>query len=288
MEWKHRDVPDEPTFSQFIGTPQTPVVIYDTQLEKRDRQARAQLRSVPFFLEFGLDNFLYDSLWQEEFQLVEHSFRPPSDVSPSTAQFPLVHLVTSDQLKPRHQQEFEHEDISQADLTWDLFDAAASMDETYVVVSDTDAPKIPTRTPSIGRSATDQFNAATFGYKQLIHDYVEAHVDSKLPLSDTRNLYFHRVSECHAEHDAPAETLPDLFDYEQAPADSPVWDPLYYFIENELEEILDDYTAHVTSSLRSWVEFGETESIAKRMIAVLHRCDFDTERLNEYQHDPQR
>ena len=281
-------MPDKTTFTQFIGTAESPLIIYEPQLEKRDRSARAQLRSVPFFLEFGFGTFLYDSLWHEEFELVDHGHQSPSDVTPSEAEFPLVHLATSDQLKPRHEQELDHEDISQADLTWDLFRADDTRNGRYIFVSDTDAPQIPSRTPSIGRSVTDQFDATTFEYEQLIHDYVEQHVDSELPLHDTKNLYFHRVSECHAAHNAPASTLPELFDYEQAPAESPVWDPLYYFIEHELEEILDDYTAHVTTTLRSWVEYGDTQKIAKRIIATLHQCDFDTEQLTDYQHDPER
>lgn len=276
------------TISEFIGTQESPILIYDSQLEKRDRTARAQLRSIPFFLEFGIDSFVYDSLWKEPFELVDHAFRPPTGVDVSEVPFPLVQLATSDQLQPRHEQELEHEDISQADLTWELFKRAAETSETYVFVTDTDAPQIPTRTPSIGRSVADQFDAVTYEYEQLVHDYVDEYVDSQLPLADTKNLYFHHVSACHAAQGAPASTLPELFDYEQAPSDSPVWDPLYYFVENELEELLDEYTAHLTSALRSWVEYGDTGKIAKRMIATLHQCEFDTDHLADKQYDTNR
>jgi len=280
-------VPDETTFAEFIGTDESPIIVHDSQLEKRDRMARAQLRSVPLFLEFEFGDFMYDSLWAREFQLVGHEHKTPSGVSPTEDLFPLVHLATSDQLKPAHEQQLEHEDISQADITWDLFRVAEDTGP-YVFVTDTDSPKIPSRTPSPGRSVADQFNATTFEYEQLIHDYVDQYVDSELPLHDTKNLYFHRISECHAEHGAPATTLTGLFDYEQAPAESPIWDPLYYFIQHELEEILEEYTAHVTQELRSWIERGDTEKIAKRMIATLHRCDFDAEQLKDYQNDPNR
>lgn len=276
------------TISEFIGTQESPILIYDSQLEKRDRTARAQLRSIPFFIEFGIDSFVYDSLWEEPFELVDHQFHAPTRADARELSFPLVQLATSDQLQPRHKQELEHEDISQADLAWELFKQAAETNETYVFVTDTDAPQIPTRTPSIGRSVADQFDAVTYEYEQLIHEYVDKYVDSKLPLADSKNLYFHQVSACHAAQDAPASTLPELFDYEQAPSNSPVWDPLYFFVENELEELLNEYTAHVTSALRSWVEYGDTEKIAKRMIATLHRCDFDTEQLAEYQNNSNR
>lgn len=278
---------DKTTFAEFIGTGESPVIVYDPQLEKRDRMARAQLRSIPFFLEFEFDDFLYDSLWSREFQLVEHEYKAPSEMVPEEASFPLVHLVTSNQLKPRHEQELEQEYISQADVTWDLF-RAAEENGLYVLVSDTDAPQIPSRTPTAGRSAADQFDAIPFEYEQLVHDYVQKYVDSDLPLHDTKNLYFHRISESHAQQGAPASTLTELFDYERAPANSPVWDPLYYFIEHELQDILEEYTAHITQVLRSWVERGDTEKIAKRMIATLHRCDFDAEQLKEYQYDSNR
>jgi hypothetical protein len=288
MAFNTTNVQKPSTITDFIGTRETPIIVYDSQLEKRDRTARAQLRSIPFFLEFDIESFVYDSLWREEFQLVDHDFHAPTGANAGELSLPLVQLTTSDQVKPRHEQELEHEDISQADLTWELFKRASETGDPYVFVSDTDAPQVPTRTPSIGRSATDHFDAVTFEYEQLIHDYVDTYVDSKLPLSDTKNLYFHKASACHAARNAPASTLPELFDYERAPSESPVWAPLYYFVEHELEEILNEYTAHVTGALRSWVEYGHTEKIAKRMIATLHQCDFDTEQLSDYQHDPDR
>jgi hypothetical protein len=117
---------------------------------------------------------------------------------------------------------------------------------------------------------------------------MKSNVESRLPLYDTKNLYFHRVSKYHAARNAPASELVELFDYERAPAESPVWEPLHFFIEHELEEVLDEYEAHVTTALRSWIEWGETEKIAKRMIATLHRCDFDSNELTEYQHSERR
>lgn len=278
------------TLTEFFGTGESPVVIYDEQLERRGKSERAQLRSIPLFLELGANQFVYDGLWARELQLVEHGYLSPDAVAPSVVSFPLVHVVTGPQLRPRDEQEYEYEEISQADLTWELLRAATGESATgqYVLVTDTDAPHIPSRTPVEGRSAADQFNAVTFEYRQLLQEYVTEHVDSKLPLNYTENLYFHRVSEHHAEHGAPSSTLPELFDYERAPADSPIWEPLHYFIEYELKEVLDEYEAHVTTTLRSWIERGDTGKIARRMIATLHRCDFNEKQLTEYRHNPQR
>jgi hypothetical protein len=272
-----------------LGTSESPVIIHDAQLEKRDQMARAQLRSVPFFLEVGIERFVYDDLWAREFELVEHRHLDPATIDPRSTEFPLVHLATDKQLRSRDEQEFEQEFISQADITWELFRAASEdSSEQYIFVSDTTSPHIESRTPVPGRSVADQFDATTFEYEQLIHDYVKEYVDSRLPLYDTKNLYFHRVSEYHARYGAPANELELLFDYEAAPPESPVWDPLHYFIEHELDSILDEYEAHVTTALRSWIERGDTEKISKRMIATLHRCNFDSKELSEYQHSDRR
>lgn len=276
---------------EVLGTPESPVIVADEQLGKRGTQARAQLRSLPFFLELGLGRFLYDELWAREFQLVSHEHQSPERIEASRELFPLVHVVTSKQLRSRDEQAFEEEFISQSELTWNLFKAASEQRDVqrpYVVVTDTASPHIPSETPVHGRSAADQFNVPGFEYEQLVHEYVKEYVDSELPLTATKNLYFHRISEHHAERGAPASDLVALFDYQRAPADSPIWDPLYFFISNELDEVLEEYTAHVTESLRSWIERGDTQKIAKRMIQTLHRCDYDRERLAAYQHDERR
>jgi hypothetical protein len=263
--------------------------MHDSQLEKRDRRARAQLRTIPFFLELGVSQFVYDDLWAREFQLVNHGHLSPEAVTPSDISFPLVHIATEKQLRSKDEQEQGHEFISQADVTWKLFkEGTEATDGQYVFVTDTPTPHIESRIPVPGRSVADQFNATSFEYEQLIHEYVKSNVESKLPLYDTKNLYFHRVSEHHANQGAPASELVELFDYERAPAESPVWEPLYFFIEHELEEVFEEYEAHVTTALRSWIEWGDTEKIAKRMIATLHRCNFDSEELTEYQNSDRR
>jgi hypothetical protein len=236
-----------------------------------------------------VSRFLYDDLWARKFQLVDHNYCSPEEVNPVTISFPLVHIATDKQLRSKDEQEQGQEFISQAEITWELFKKSVeTIDEQYVFVTDTPTPHIESRIPVPGRSVVDQFNATSFEYEQLIHEYVKSNVESRLPLYDTKNLYFHRVSEYHAARGAPASELVELFDYERAPAESPVWEPLHFFIEHELEEVLEEYEAHVTTALRSWIERGDTEKIAKRMIATLHRCDFDSEELTKYQRSKRR
>jgi|GEM_PF-1716919 len=283
-----QNVSDQLTLTEFLGTGESPIIVRDRQLETRDQVAQARLRSLPLFLEFGLGTALYDSRWHRQVQLVDHDYRSPAELSPETEPFPLVHLVTSDQLKARHDQEFEHESVSQADLTWDLSRAAADSGARYILITDTNAPQIPSRTPSLGRSVADQFNAVTFEYDQLIHEYVADSVDSELPLDHTRNLYFHRISEYHADRDAPAATLEGLFEYELAPPGSPVWDPLYRLIEHDAASDIDDRAARITSTLEPWVESSGTEPIATQMLSTLEQCSFDRDTLHNYQHDSDR
>ena len=274
---------------QTLGTSESPVIFRDSQLEKRNRMARAQLRTIPFFKELGISRFIYDDLWAREFQLVAHTHLSPEDVVPAEISFPVVHIATEKQLRSKDEQEQGQEFISQADVTWELFrEGTEATEGQYVFVTDTATPHIESRTPVPGRSVVDQFNATSFEYEQLIHDYVKANVESQLPLYDTKNLFFHRISEYHASRGVPASELVDLFDYERAPADSPVWKPLHYFIERELENVLEEYEAHVTTALRSWIERGDTEKIAKQMIATLHRCSFHSDELTEYQNSKRR
>lgn len=80
---------------------------------------------------------------------------------------------------------------------------------------------------------------------------------------------------------APASTLPELFDYETAPPNSPAWEPLYYFIEHDLQEILDRYTERIREALRSWTERGDVQKIANNMDSMLTQCQFRTDRLDE-------
>ena len=120
-------------------------------------------------------------------------------------------------------------------------------------------------------------------YETLSSRYLEEHVDSALPASQTRNLHYHRASEYHKQHDAPADTLESVYDYTRAPSQSPVWEPLYYFIEHDLENVLDEYGERISDALRSWTERGETRKVANRMLDALRICEFEKEQLEEYQ-----
>ena len=113
-------------------------------------------------------------------------------------------------------------------------------------------------------------------------EYFHAFTDSTLALSTTRNMYFHEIATQHKHADVTARNLIDLFDYTTIPSDSPAWDPLYYFIHEDLENVLDDYSERVREALRSWIERGEVMKIANNMLATLRRTEFDADQLDDY------
>ncbi|OYR87846.1 hypothetical protein DJ71_05285 [Halorubrum sp. E3] len=110
---------------------------------------------------------------------------------------------------------------------------------------------------------------------------MDEHLNSTLPTADTRNLYYHRISHHHNEVGAPADSFLDLFDYDKAPPNSPAWEPLYYFVNHDLEQILEKYTERIREALRSWTERGDVMEIANNMDSMLTRCQFSEEQLDE-------
>jgi hypothetical protein len=105
-----------------------------------------------------------------------------------------------------------------------------------------------------------------------------------LSLSTTQNLYFHQVSAHHKQVDLEAGSIPELFDYTKIPPDSPAWDPLYYLIREDVDQVLEEYSERIREALRSWTERGPTQKIANSMLDMLERVDYEEERLDNYRH----
>ncbi|WP_217642060.1 hypothetical protein [Halostagnicola kamekurae] len=105
---------------------------------------------------------------------------------------------------------------------------------------------------------------------------------SRIPVVDTRNVFFHAASAIHDEAGAPADSIEAVFDYTQAPTDSPVWDSARYFLEHDLDNVLEDYADHIREALRSWMERGDTQRVANHILEVLRVCDYDASTLENY------
>lgn len=267
----------EVEFSDFIDSDAGAVVIRDEQLQRRDQHARAQLRSVPLLQVFGFETVLHTDVWANQFQLVDYNHISSEDAEASELEFPLVHVVTQQGI----------EEYAEEKLVRRLTERALEENGTYVLVTDTVAPKTPKYTKKPGKSIVDEFAEITVGdYGHLSSVFLESLLSSKIPVVDTRNIFFHSASTVHNRQDAPADSIDALFDFTRAPSNSPVWEPARYFIESDLENVLENMSDRIREALRSWTERGETQHVANNLLEVLQVCDYDSEQLEDYRQRP--
>lgn len=263
-----------PSLSEFINSNTSSVVVWEPQLEKRDKQARAQLRSLPLYKKFGYDAVVHTELYDNDFRLIDYELHPSEEAEDMVDQleFPLVHITTQDGIT----------EYGEEDLVYELLKRSTAENKQYILVVDSSAPRLPTHIQKPGKSIPDIFDVTVKDYEWLSSKYFHDFTDSTLALSTTRNMYLHEIATRHKQAGIPARNLVDLFDYNTIPSDSPAWDPLYYFIREDLENILDDYSERVREALRSWIEKGEVMKIANSMLTALRRADFNEEQLDKY------
>ncbi|WP_226013619.1 hypothetical protein [Halomicrobium salinisoli] len=278
------DPPDssEPAIADFIGTRDSFLVIRDPQLAKTGSQARAQLRSLPLLVEFGLDRVAHPGIYDNGLRLVEYELLPNEDLRSdgvSDVEFPLVHYISQEMLTGELQDEesiYDDQDVVRR-LLRERPDGVP-----YVLVTDTSTPRMPRHTQKPGKSFVDEFECTVTDHKGLLKRYLQHNLDSDLSLSATQNLYYHQISAHHKQAGLEAGSIPDLFDYTKIPADSPAWDPLYYLIREDVDQVLEDYSERIREALRSWTERGPTQQIANSMLDMLERVEFEEDRLNSY------
>ncbi|WP_240150043.1 hypothetical protein [Haloarcula sp. JP-Z28] len=263
------------SIEDILKTTTPTVVMRDPQLQKRDKHARAQLRSIPLFDELGIDTVIHADVYDNDFKLIDYTCYSSKDLVDTVdeVEFPIIHITTQEGIE-----EYGEEELVRA-----LLRRATEERERYILVTDTTSPRLPTYIQKPGRSIVDDYDVAVKDYKMLSTHYLDDYVDSALPASQTRNLHYHRASEYHKQCDAPADTLENIYDYTCAPTESPVWEPLYYFLERDLENVLDEYSERISDALRSWTERGETRDVANQMLDALRVCEFEREQLQKYQ-----
>ncbi len=247
------------------------IVIRDSYVGEHSHEQRAQLRSLPLLIEYGFDRVIHTELWDNDFKPVAYTHLSPKEIDPETIEFPLVHVVSQEQLV----------DYNQQHLVRSLLKSRGK-DDVYIVVTDTNAPRTPAYTPE--RSFVDEFTPnKNIDFESRVTEYIQKNLDSALPVSNNRgskNLYYHQISHHHKAVGAPASSLPELFDYNNAPPESPAWKPLYYFVEHDLDAVLDKYTERIREALRSWTERGDVQRIASNMDRMLNRCQYRADRLD--------
>ena len=261
---------EELDFSDLIDANTSTVVVRDLQLERRDQHARAQLRSVPLFQLYGFETVLHTDVYENQFKLVDYEPVLTDEVEvASELSFPLVHVVTQQGIT----------EYGEEDLVRQLVRRSLDEGGRYVLVTDTAAPKTPAYTKKPGKSIVDEFaDIRVKDYDHLSSVVLESHLDSNIPVVDTRNLFFHAASTIHQREGAPASSIDEVFDYTKAPSGSPVWESPRYFIEHDLE----NDSERIREALRSWTERGDTQRVANHILETLQVCDYDLEQLEEY------
>ncbi|WP_415380504.1 hypothetical protein [Halosimplex sp. TS25] len=278
-DWPNLFTEDIPPFSDFIRSKANTVVVRDPQLRKDGKHARAQLRSVPLFRFFEMETVIHTDLWDNDFKLIDYESIAADRATgvSDDLEFPLVHVTTQD-----------HINDGEEELVRALLNRAANEDGRYVLVTETTSPKTPTYTRKPGRSIVDDFDVTVQDYETLSTRLHETVLDPELPLARTRNMYYHLLSAYHGRQGHSASTLEELFGYSKIPSQSPAWEPLYYFVEHDLESVLTNYSERIREALRSWTERGETQKIANQMIDTLHVCEYNRANLDEYRRrDPE-
>lgn len=266
-----------PEFTEYINSDVPTVVVREPQLQARDKHARAQLRSVPLFQIYGFETVVHTETWANQFDLVDYDHRASEDVDGTELSFPLVHIVTQQGID-----EYDEEALVRR-----LVERSMEEDGRYVLVVDTAAPKTPEYTMKPGKSLVDEFaDIIVRDYDHLSSVFLEDYLESHVPVVDTRNLFFHAASTIHHRQGAPAETIEELFDYTRAPTNSPVWESAWYFLEHDLENVLEDYSERIREALRSWMERGDTQRVANHILEVLQVCDYDAEQFEQYRQRP--
>jgi len=264
-----------PSFEQFIGTRVSTIILRDPQLEKSGKQARAQLRSVPFFVDFGLDTVIHTELWDNGLDLVEYDHIPSQEAVSAADElsFPLVHIVTQEGIV----------EYGEEDLVRRLYDRSIEENGRYVLVTDTKSPRTPTYTKKPGKGLDEESAGVSVkNYEEKFDTYVEEYLDTSLAVNKTRNGFYHKVAAFHKHHGTNVSSVEELFDYSRAPPESPVWEPLYYFLEKDREGVAEGQSEYIREVLRSWTEKGPTQEIASRMFDLLDRHDFDREKVTDY------
>lgn len=277
---------EKPELADFIGIRNSFLVVRDPQLAKTGSQARAQLRSLPLLAQFNLNRVSHPGIYDNGLRLVEYDLLPNEDLRANgvrDVEFPLIHYVSQEMLTGELQDRektFDDQDIVRRLLR------KRPEGVPYVLVTDTSTPRMPCHTHKPGKSFIDEFECTVTEYKGLLKRYLQHNLHSDLPLSSTQNLYFHQISAHHKKAGFKASSIPELFDYTEIPADSPAWDPLYYLIREDGEQVLEDYSERIREALRSWTEWGPTQEIANSMLDAIERADFEENRLddNRYGH----
>lgn len=224
------------------------------------------LRSIPLLYEYGHETFTYTKQYGEA-QLLNYEYIPSEDADGSSLEYPIVHIASQDSITNRNEQHLLRKLLQRR-----------SQEDSYVIVTDTNAPLTPAYTKN--KSIADEFTPnRPIEYTQLVEQYITQRLDSDISVSETKNILYHRISEHHKMEAAPSYSLRAIFNFECAPPDSPVWNIPKRLLNVDIEKPSETKLAELLSP---WTE-NSLDKVVSRIDSLLSDCGYSTKEIERKQ-----
>lgn len=224
----------------------------------------SELRSIPLLHEYGHETFIYTEGYGES-KLLDYEHVPSENADGEKLDYPLVHIATQDSITNRNEQHLLRKLLQKR-----------SPEDPYVIVTDTNAPITTAYTKN--KSIVDEFTPnRPVEYTQLAEQHLIQTLDSDISVSETKNILYHRISEHHKTSGAPSDSLHDIFNFEEAPTDSPVWQIPKRLLNVGTENMNEDELAGILSP---WTE-NNVREVASRVESILSNCGYSIEEIEK-------
>jgi len=246
------------------------VLLVDPMVGAQSHEDRAQLRSVPYLTRLGFHHYTFPTTWRDPFKLVPYEFVHADELPGDLPGTGLVQVVSQSAIAKGTGGQMLKELLTDSD------------GPLVVVVETTDVivPEITTARP-----LKDSLpGVVVVSYKDQVRRLVDSQLSSAIPTTSkygSLNLWVHETADLHGRFGHHPATIGALFDYDAAPAESPIWTIPEWFAENDRSGVLEEYSDRVRAALRSWFERGQMQQVANAIIEVLDECDYDIKTIRE-------
>lgn len=248
----------------------TRVLLVDPMVGPQPHEDRAQLRSVPYLTRLGFRHYTFPTTWRDPFELVPYEFVHADELPGSLPETGLVQVVSQAAIEKGTGGQILKRLLTDSD------------GPLVVVVEATDVivPEITTARP-LKDSVP---GVVVLSYKDHVRRRIDSRLSSSVPTTSkygSLNLWVHETADLHGRFGHHPATIGALFDYDAAPAESPIWTIPEWFAENDRSAVLEEYSDRVRAALRSWFERGQMQQVANAIIEVLDECDYDIKTIRE-------
>ncbi|MFB6200178.1 MAG: hypothetical protein ABEJ83_04815 [Candidatus Nanohaloarchaea archaeon] len=226
----------------------------------------SELRTIPLLYEYGYENFIYTKGYGKA-KLLDYEHIPSEDAEIECLGYPIAHIASQDSIINENEQHLLRKLLQRR-----------SQDDSYIIVTDTNAPFTPEYTKN--KSVVDEFTPnMPIEYTQLVQQYVTQHLDSDISISETKNILYHKISEYHKRKGAPSNSLQAIFNFERAPTDSPVWTIPKRLLNVDIEKPSETELAELLSP---WTE-NSLDRVVSRIESLLSDCEYSTKKIENRQ-----